>query len=49
MAKISNKEPHSVLSLPLQGASQNERALPPLAKELAGIPLLLYIGLPEND
>jgi hypothetical protein len=37
----------SLLSLSIPKAPQNERALPPLAKELAEIQPLLYIGPPE--
>jgi hypothetical protein len=35
MAKSSNKEPHTLLSPTPPKAPQNERALPPLAKEMA--------------
>ena len=39
-----------LLSPFLPRAPKNERALPPLAEEMAEIqPLFLYIGPPEND
>jgi hypothetical protein len=44
VAKSSNKESALSSYLLSQKAPQNERALPPLAKELAEIQPLLYIG-----
>jgi hypothetical protein len=44
--KLKQRATHT--SLPLsQRAPQNEKAFPPLAKELAEIQTLLYIGPPE--